>query len=742
MTDDEVLAICKAQINGALGFLNGKLAQARLKALQYYNAEPYGNEVEGSSQIVTTEVRDVVELIMPSLMKIFVSGDKVAEFEPVGPGDEAIASQATDYTNYIFTKDNKGYDVLQTAFRDGLIQKCGVVKIGWEVGEDITKDSYKGLTDLELEQLVAPNDVEVVAHDAYDGVLMQPDPQSGLPSPQPARLHDVVVRRRKKTGRVNIRAVPPEEFLISRRAVSLSAAAFIGHRVRKTATELIEMGYARKVVDGLPGNDAQDFNAERLERFSAEDEAPFVTNPALDPATKEIWLTECYLKMDHDGDGLAELRKVTVAGDPGMTILDNEEIDSLPFAYWTPVPQPHKFFGLSMADLTMDLQLTQSTVTRQVLDNMYRANNGRFAISGKVNVEDMLTPRPGGLVRMTDPNVMPEGHFMPLETASIAPLAMPLLEMLDTKQETRTGVTRYNQGLDANTLNKTATGMNLITGFAQMRQELIARNAGEMLVAGIFKKILELVCKHQQEPRMVRLRGTWVAMDPREWNDQMDVTVTVGLGNGNKDQMLGHLMMILQTQQAAMQQLGPQNPLVGLPNVYNTLEKICENAGLKTAGPYFNDPKSAPAVPPPPGAPGGYPGAGPGAGPGGGQPDPRAIYAQGSATAGVIRAQADMHRAQNEPPIRAVEAAMSAKADIVKAKIAAGATIAAAAIKAGGSLQETIHEVLSEIFRDSMDQGGDQSSAGPGPQPPPQMPPGPLPPPMQQPMPQPPGGSA
>jgi len=166
-------------------------------------------------------------------------------------------------------------------------------------------------------------------------------------------------------------------------------------------------------------------------------------------------------------------------------------------------------------------------------------------------------------------------------------MAYPLLEFLDAKQETRTGITRYDQGLDANTLNKTATGINTITGYAQQRQELIARNAAEMLVAGIFRSILELVCKHQQEPRIVRLRNKWVPMDPREWNDQMDVTVTVGLGTGNKDQQLGHLTMILQIQQQAMQQLGPGNPLVGLREIYNTLTKICENAGLKTAAPYF-----------------------------------------------------------------------------------------------------------------------------------------------------------
>src|SRR5215469_12145423 len=171
MTDDAVLAICQANISGALGFLNGRLAQERLKALQYYNAELYGNEVDGSSAIVTTEVRDIVESMMPSLMRIFMSGDRVAQFDPTGPGHEAFADQATDYANYIFTKDNDGYSILQTAFRDGLVQKVGIVKIGWEDREDITKETYRGLTDIELEQLIAPEEVEVVAHDAYPGKL-------------------------------------------------------------------------------------------------------------------------------------------------------------------------------------------------------------------------------------------------------------------------------------------------------------------------------------------------------------------------------------------------------------------------------------------------------------------------------------------------------------------------------------------------------------------------------------------
>jgi hypothetical protein len=281
---------------------------------------------------------------------------------------------------------------------------------------------------------------------------------------------------------------------------------------------------------------------------------------------------------------------------------------------------------------------------------------------------------------------------MPLVTPPLGNMAYPLLEFLDAKQESRTGITRYNQGLDANSLNKTASGINTITGYAQQRQELIARNAGEMLVAGIFKSILELICKHQQEPRIIRLRNKWVPMDPREWSDQMDVTVTVGLGTGNKDQQLGHLMMILQTEQAAMQQLGPGNPLVDLGNIYNTLEKICENAGLKTAEPYFSDPSSAEAS-------AGGPALAPAGGPSGSPPNPRDIAAQG-------KAQAEMVRAQNEPAMAEQQAMLDMLGRLLATKIQAGASVERARIKAGMDLAGSLADNLREIFGDAQMGGG------------------------------------
>jgi len=188
-----------------------------------------------------------------------------------------------------------------------------------------------------------------------------------------------------------------------------------------------------------------------------------------------------------------------------------------------------------------------------------------------------------------------------LDTPLVAAQAFPMLEYIDGVREDRTGVTRYTQGLDADTLNKTATGINQIMTAAQQRVELIARVFAETGVKDLFRKILELVNRHQSAPRIIRLRNRWVPMDPREWNTQMDISISVGLGTGNKDQMLMHLRNLLDIQvQAIRMQGGVDGPLVRLENVYSTLAKLVENAGLKSADTYFTDPTQRPAAPPPP----------------------------------------------------------------------------------------------------------------------------------------------
>ncbi len=599
MTESELKSILSAEIADALGHVGGELSEQRRKALDYYLGRPFGNEMEGRSQVVSTDVADTVEWILPALLKIFTAGDEVVRFEPTGPEDEEVAKQATEYVNWIFSRDNPGFLILYTLFKDALLQKNGIAKVWWEEREEAARETYRRKTFEEMQILLADPEVEPLEHSTYEARTIVAG-KEGLPEETTATYHDLVLKRRKTEGAVRIAPVPPEEFLISPRARSIEEACFVAHRVRRTVSELIEMGYDRTLVEGLGGEDEAEPSAERHARFDG-DASEHATDA--NKAMREVWITECYVKTDWDGDGIAERRKVTVAGS-GHEILDNEAFEGVPFISVTPIIMPHRFFGLSVADLVMDLQLVKSTILRQILDNLYLSNNGRHVISDQVNLDDMLTARPGGIVRLKNGAMPAQGHVLPLDTPLVAAQAFPMLEYIDGIRENRTGVTRYNQGLDADALNKTATGIGQIMSAAQQRIELIARIFAETGVRELFRKILEYVGKHQEAPRIVRLRNHWVPMDPRQWNTQMDVSINVGLGTGNKDQMLGHLKTLLGLQVEAIRfQGGAEGPLVTPANVYHTLQKLVENAGLKSVEAYFTDPtqhQGAPPMPMPP----------------------------------------------------------------------------------------------------------------------------------------------
>ena len=644
MTESELKSILAAEIADSLAHLGGELSEQRRKALRYYLGEPLGDEQEGRSKVVSTDVADTIEWILPSLLKIFTAGDDVVRFEPTGPEDEEAAKQATEYVNWIFNRDNAGFLILYTLFKDALLQKNGIAKVWWEDSESAARETYTRKTLQELQLLLADPEVEPIAHREYPetGVVIGPQ---GLPVEAPVTLHDIVVKRRRNNGAVRIMTVPPEEFLISRRARAIDEAPFVAHRLRKTVSELIETGYDRDLVDRLPGAEEDDPTGERRERFAREDDLDRGAADGPNRAMREVWITECYVRCDWDGDGIAERRKVTVAGS-GQEILDNEPWDGpLPFVSLTPIVMPHRFFGLSVADLVMDLQLIKSTILRQILDNLYLSNNGRYVISEHVNMDDLMTARPGGIVRLKQGAAPGQGHILPLNTPLVATQAFPMLEYLDGVRENRTGVTRYMQGLDADSLNKTATGINQIMTAAQQRVELLARVFAETGVKDLFRKILELVNRRQSAPRIIRLRNRWVPMDPREWSTQMDVSIAVGLGTGNKDQMLVHLRNLLEIQvQAIRMQGGVDGPLVRLDNVYNTLAKLVENAGLKSADAYFTDPQTAaPPMPAPP------------------QPDPAMVALQQQAQLAAARLAFDRQRAAADIALKRDALALKAR---------------------------------------------------------------------------------
>ncbi len=596
-TEQEILAILGREIHNASGFIGGELVSRRKKSLSYYLGQSLGNEQEGRSQVVSNDVLDTVESLMPSLMRIFTAGDNVFQCEGTGPEDDEMARQCSDYLNYVFYKENDGFLALYSAFKDALIQKNGILKIYWDDSAKTEREEYTRLTDDEFNDLVSDPQVKVSNHSEYE----EPITDDRGKEVDKVLLHDVVIHRTKLYGQVRIEPVPPEEFLIERRCKSIDSANFVCHRTNKTRSELIEMGFDRDVVEGLPTGDPDYFTEDKFVRHQNVDFSHGETDG--DKSTNDILVYESYIKMDANGDGKAELLKITSAGSGTGKILDLTEVDTIPFISMTPVIMPHRFHGRSVAELVEDIQLIKSTVMRQMLDNMYLTNNNRIAVQdGQVAMDDLLTNRPGGIVRTKQP---PQNVMMPIQAQPITEQASGMLAYLDSVKETRTGVTRQSQGLDADTLNKTATGQNQILTQSQMRMELIARIFAETGVKDLALKIFELVCKYQNKEKIVRIRGKYIPMRPYEWKDRVNVSVTVGLGTGSKEQQLILLHSILQKQMEAINlQQNVYGPMVNLRNVYNTLKKLIENAGLNGVEPYFMDPDvgaaQMPQLPPKP----------------------------------------------------------------------------------------------------------------------------------------------
>ncbi len=582
-------AILDAEINDALGYVDTETIDQRTEALQAYLRQPYGNEVEGKSQIVTGEVAEAIDGSLPPLVRIFSASDEVVRFEPRGPQDERGAKQATDYCNWVFQKENQGVLILHDWFKDALMQKVGVVKAYWDESEDLTTERYQNLSDDELALLLSDDSVEITEQETFSQEVATP---MGVVI---VNSYNVKIQKKNKVGRVRIENIPPEEFLISKRAKQIQDSPFVAHRRLMTRSDLIAMGFEKNVIDSLPTSDSLTFTEERLARFS-NGEQP--TDPSLDFSMQTVEVFECYIKADTDGKGIASLKQVFYAGNE---ILSEEETDYVPFHSLCPIPIPHKFFGNSLADRTVDLQLIKTTLTRQILDNLYLTNNARVtAVDGQVNLDDLLTSTAGGVIR-----VKSQGAVNQLNVQPVANQAFPMLSYLDQVQQKRTGVTDASQGLDPSILqNVTAAAVASMQQASAGKIEMIARIFAETGVKSLFKGILHLLCKYQDKPRMIRLRGEYVPFDPREWSNQYDVDVNVGLGAGNRQEQMAMLTMILAKQEQMLAQFGLNNPLVSLTQYRGTLGRMIEAAGFKDSAEFFKpiDPmfEQAMAQPQPP----------------------------------------------------------------------------------------------------------------------------------------------
>lgn len=608
MTDHELKGILRSARAVSVAYnQEGEISQEREKALKYYRGEKLGNEQRGRSQVISRDALETVESMLPEIMEPFVGSDHALQFEPGNAGDEDKADQATDYVFYVLMRDNPGFMCLHTMFKDALVQKVGVAAVEWEVSEKKKKVHYKGLNSAALNILVSDPNVELEERRAY--IL---DPATGSEIDQPdnaideknaALLWEVKVCHYEERGVNRVHNYPPEEFFISPRSKGLEPAPeWCGTECEVPASDLLEeYPDQADVIDSLPGHTSVSFGTESTRRY--DDENFTGSDFTLDAAMRKILRTQWYIFVDYDGDGVAELRKIVTAGEDVDEVLENEEVDDHPFASVCPLPEPHKFHGMSAVDLVMDIQDIKTAIERQLLNGMYQALNQRMMLlNGQVNMDDWLNNIPGGGVRVSSMNAI-----APIPHQPVGQEGMQLLEKMDQIREARTGSYRNSRGLEMDRIHDTAQGIHTLLEKMDKRLMLIVRIFAETGVKRLCKLILKNCIQYQDKARMIRLRDKWVEMDPRTWDAEMDMVCHVGLGTGNREQEVAMIVQLLQTQaELAMRVPGMVTP----QKVYSALTDLVRAWRKKTPERYFVDPSGEEYQPPEP------------------QPDPKAMEAQ------------------------------------------------------------------------------------------------------------------
>jgi hypothetical protein len=577
LDDDAFQNVIAVAVTDAISYIDEDVAPDREAATAYYRGDPLGNEEDGRSKVVMTEVRDVVQAILPSLLRVFLGSENVAEFTPTRQDTIAQAEQATDYVNHILRVDNPGFEILFGAFKDALIRKVGVIT--WYVDESkrVVENEFSGMSqeDVEFLQAAGPDeDLEVLSAEEDD-----PDPEN----PDAPPTMTIRVRRTLTSKRFVVEVVPPEEFLVSREARDLDTSPYVGRRRELPLADVVAMGYdLNEVIDNAGTSTGFEMNTEREARNPVIDNGNAASEA--DPMMRKVLYTESYIRCDRDGDGIAELRRVCTLGDAHHILHDEIWDGMVPIALFCPDPEPHMVIGYSMADQVADLQEIKTAVVRNTLDSLANAIHPDTAIlDGAVNYDDALNTEVGRLIRIKQ-----IGAYQPMQQPFIGPQALEVINYLDRVRAQRTGITEATQGLDPDALQSTTkAAVTAATQAAQQRLEMIARIFAETGLRRLMRGLLRLVIAHQDEARIVRLRGSFVPVDPRYWDADMDVAVDPALGTGNVAERVAALQGIFQTQVGIIQQLGPDNPLCGFAEVRHTLGKMVNLQGFKDDSRFF-----------------------------------------------------------------------------------------------------------------------------------------------------------
>lgn len=611
MDEAQLVAFLGKKIDRALNGEGGDISDTRQENLNYYMGAEYGNEREGYSKFVTREVMETLEWVLPSVLRIFLSGDRIVVFDPVGPEDERAAEQETDIVNHFVMKNPRSFVSLHHWVKDALMYPNGYLKLHME--ERVTNETGRitGVDAMTLQALTEDPNVEILEQDSRQVIIDAPPEAEGMPPTKvPAEVFDVKVRFTKDIMQLRLDPVPPEECLVDNdlTTLDLDEADFVCHRTRKSYTKLVEEGFDRDQLDTVGQDDHHRWNDERSNRLFYTDEDPDAEGDD-DDAMRMFWVHECYVYVDYDGDGLAEFRRIQMIGDQ---IFENEETNYQPLISIAAILMQHKHTGMSYVELVKDLQLLMSTLVRQLLDNVYKINVRR-----KVFSEDALTDDGATMEAMLNAQAefIPvrgpaQNAFVPEPTHSVIADLLPVIQHANEQRSMRTGVSP-EVSLDPNVLQESTYGafMGALEQSSQ-RVEMLVRIFAETGFSKLMLKAHQLLRSHWDIPKTVKLRGEWVPVDPQGWRDRTDVTVNVGLGFNNKQAMLGLLTQLLAIQKEAL----PAG-LANAEKIYHALEKLVNYSGIGDVRQFFVDPKSPEYKPPQP------------------PPDPQMLLAQAQAQA-------------------------------------------------------------------------------------------------------------
>ena len=580
LSDEEILAIVSSELSSASGASENDAIQAgRQKALAAYLGDK-GNVVEGRSSVVSTDVADAIEWIMPEVMKAFTQNNEVVTFDPVGPDDRRQAQIESRYVYDILMKDNEGFIALHEFFKDALLQKNGFFKIWYENEPCVTVENYTGLNPLEFGMLQQDPELEIIGmtertHSDEHGTM---------------QVYDVNVKRTRHTGKIRIKCIAPDDMRINRMhdSVCLKDARFIAHAMTMTKSDLIEAGFDKEIVDSLP-TESEEFRESKNYRFSMQGEnvAHYGGN-SKDPSMYTYDVSECYMRMDLDGDGIAERVKITVAGFDNPThILDIEEVEEWPFVSATAILMSHKLFGLSVYDRLKEIQEQKTAIWRNILDNMYLKNNQRtIAVEGMVNLDDLLISRPGGIIRAKRTDAV-----APYVTPDLGSDVYRMVDYLDQVRAGRVGVSP--EGSIADQSIGDAVGSEGVERLLSQKEELVGlmvRVFAETGIKPLMQMIRKLLMKHIDATVDYEYHDEWVQVAPKNWFQRNRTTVRVGTGSGNRQQQASALTAVLGYQEKLL--ANPGQALVTEANVFTALDDLAKVSGMPGAGAYFLDPDS------------------------------------------------------------------------------------------------------------------------------------------------------